>query len=240
MKFFKFIKLFMFLNVFSSAFCFVDGDEGGGAGDKPSDDSSNDVDDDSSNDEIDRGKEKYKNDLIKYKKEAAENARRAQELEDKFKKQEQQKLLDASNYKELSENLMSENEQLKNNLSLKEQSWADDKKFQAIEREAIKAGINDDMIDMLRTFDTSEVQIETTSTGASKVLGATDFVENLKRSRVSMFGTKKVSGFNGGGNGSFNDSSTITMKQLDQLKAEDYKKYEKAFLSIKAGKLKIK
>ena len=101
---------------------------------------------------------------------------------------EEAKLREQNQWKELAEKFKKEKESVAGEFDTFKDYFVKEKKYSAIQQEAIKAGIREEALNDLSLLDSSDtVQIETTSTGKVNVLGTKEFVENLKTIRPHWF-----------------------------------------------------
>jgi len=96
-------------------------------------------------------------------------------------------LQEKENFKELWELEKTKREQAEEKATNISTSYFNGLKMSAIEQEAIKLGIRETALADISMIDNSLVQVETTSTGNANVLGAKEFVEQLKESRAHWF-----------------------------------------------------
>lgn len=125
-------------------------------------------------------------DLMKAK---AEAKKLAQELEQRHK----QSLREKEDYKTLAHEYETKyKEESEKNQALV-QAQIHEKRYAAVERAALQAGIREDAITDLELLNLNEVEVEVTSTGRMIVNGAEDFVARLKAKKPHWFGRKGVS-----------------------------------------------
>lgn len=98
-------------------------------------------------------------------------------------------------------------------------------KMSAIEQEAIRLGIREQALHDIAMIDNSIVQIETTSTGNANVLGAREFVEQLKETRPHWFGDQSAPIVNSA-NPQMSTVNDLTPAQLAALQKTDPAKYK--------------
>jgi len=131
--------------------------------------------------------ERTKNHMHEYKRKFQESNAKLEELANKLTTLETERLEKSENYKELWEKEREQKESYVEKYNKFTKSVIEDKKMNAIREHAIKTGINDELIDLLGSFDTSDVLVETTSNGNFIVNGADTWIADLKNQRPSMF-----------------------------------------------------
>ncbi len=146
-------------------------------------------------------------------------------LKDNLSAKELSQMKDKENWKEVAELKEQEATTAKEETATLKKALIRKEKMGAIRTAALSVGLRKEALDDLDNFDFSDVQIETTSLGNVKILGAKEAVDALKLKKPYLFG-KKSSSLNGG-LPEVVDGGTIPLDSL--MKAE-----EKARLSGKA------
>lgn len=185
-------------------------------------DQSVDVQDDSINPDA------YKqvtNDMHKFKREAREARERAKELESKLKAIDLEKLEQSQEHQKLAEHYKTEAEELRAKYSGLSEAIVTERKMQAIEREARKAGVkNDKYLDLISQMVDEDVIVEATSTGRHNVLGADTFVEKIKAEYPDFFTDQSAPSINNS-TGSYQAGKKYSGRELVQLKKQDPEAY---------------
>ena len=141
----------------------------------------------------------YKEELGKTRNVVSDLQSQNEKLIKDLETQKTSKLEEQSNYKELWENAERKRQEAEEKSNKIQTQYVSDLKRSAIEKEAIKLGINKSAlndINLLKGEMDNFVQIETTSTGNINVLGSSEFVENLKETRPHWFTDGKAPTFN--------------------------------------------
>ena len=174
--------------------------------------------------------EQYKrvtNDMHKFKREAKEYRAKMQEFQSKLEQVDIQKMEESSEHQKLAEHWKNQATQYKSELDNTTQAIVNEKKFSAIEREARKQGIRGDRyLNILTSFDTNDIIVETTSTGRHNVLGADVFVEQVKQEYPDLFTDQAAPSINNS-TGEYRVSKTLSGKDLLELKKKDPVAYQK-------------
>lgn len=171
--------------------------------------------------------ESVKNDMHKYKRSYTEAQEKLNSLQSKLDEMERKSLEGSKQYKELYEQTQAKLKQVENEKSSLNQAIVNDKKFSAVEAAAIKAGLRD--ISDLEAFDLEGVEIETTNTGKYRVVGAEEFIENLKAKKPHWFKDTTVSNvnnstgkFDGGKPKELNASEILKLQKENPAAYKDY------------------
>lgn len=127
-------------------------------------------------------------DYKKLMKELESYRSKADDLQQTLKHQEMQTLKDQERWKELYELEKKEKEEFSNKYSSMTEAIKKDRKMHEIKVAAQSAGIRKEAFEDLELYDFPEVQIETTSLGNVRVVGAREAIENLKLKRPHLFG----------------------------------------------------
>ncbi len=190
-----------------------------------------------------QGSEKrYKTDMLRYKSEKAATEAENLKLKDQLEQRTIQDLETNKKHEELAEHYKNENATLKERLTGVTQAVVNDKKFNALEREARLQGMNEKAIKLLKNgaYDTDSIIIETTSENNVNVLGVKEFVDNLKRDEDWLFVDQLAPNINNGANlKTITGDGTINSKDLLALEKTDYKKYEEINAKARKGEIKI-
>lgn len=194
-----------------------DGGEGGGTGDKGKPATVSKADHD-----------RALADLQKFKKEAAQ-------LKADKKAAEDAKLKETNDYKTLAEQREAELTEIRTENERIKSAIVAEKKFNTVAEECRKLGLLPGAASDLEMLDLDAVQVETTSTGKTNILGADKFAARLKAAKPHWFGGKSTSHVNTGKPGVLEDADgAITIDQLVELekdakKTGDKSKYTAAF-----------
>jgi len=171
----------------------------------------------------------YKSKADKTKAELDEIKSKYDEMLAKQKEMEETKMVEERKFetlykreKERAEKAMQESKEIKKN-------FINGKKYDAIEREAIKAGIKENYLKFLN-FDTELVQIETTDKGRVNVFGAKEFIEEFKNENPELFKTIKGATVNSGSAAVTTKTEELTPKQIVELQQKDPQRY-KAYMT---------
>ena len=138
-------------------------------------------------------------DMHKYKKERVDLQAKLDDAEKKSKKVEEEGLRKNNNYKTLSERLQKEIDDKEAEHADFKQSYFDTKRYDAIEKEAIKAGMRDEALEDIGLFKLDGVEVEHTSAGRVIVNGSAEWVADLKKTKPYLFKQDGAPVFNGGG-----------------------------------------
>lgn len=171
-----------------------------------------------------KGEEKYKNDLIRFKKEAREAMELAEQLKTKLKEKENATLIEKEQYKELWEQEKQRAAEYENKITEFKQSYLEDKKRSAIEKEAIKLGIKPNYLRFVYSEAGDSVEIETTSAGNINVLGAKEFMESFRESNPDLFKNEKAP-YTNNARPQMNTGKTLTPMEIIKLQKKDPKAY---------------
>lgn len=131
--------------------------------------------------------DKWKHDLHRFKSEAKDAKARAEALEKQLKEREESSLREKGRYKELYEAREQEVNQLKDQVSKSKDVFFNTLKRAEIEKAAMKMGIRKEALYDLDLLDKSDVEVETTDRGNVNILGAEEFVNEIKATRPHWF-----------------------------------------------------
>lgn len=181
-------------------------------------------------------------DVQKFKKAAQDALTELETLRKQAKEAEDQKLQEKNEFKTLYERTKSENEDLQKQFKSLKGSLVITEKMNAVKSAARKAGIMDTAESDLELLDLDGVEIESTSLGRINVLGAEEYVAELKRKRPHWFGSKSAPKVNSGGAGTVTAGQTITPDQVvraeqDGKKKGDMSEYHKVLQLYRAQKV---
>jgi len=161
--------------------------------------------------------EQYKNDMFKYK--------------EKLRAIEEQSLREKEDWKTLAERREQERLEALERADRIESSFVNEKKFSAIERAALKAGIRPEAMSDLPMLNFDGVVVDKGEDGRVKVQGAEDFVHNLKQIKPHWFGSNPVKVNTNlpdvTSEKDVNESDLIKLS-LEASKTGDYSKYKAA------------
>lgn len=178
------------------------------------------------NDVVDaKAYEQIKNDMHKFKREAAEAKQAKEEAEKRAMEFETRALENQENYKELYEKQKGLTHGIESKYKELTSTIVNDRRMSAIKTEAMKLGINNDFVDLLEAFDTSDVLVETTSSGKITVSGADTWVETLKASKPSMFSKKEDPRINNKTGNYDGREKTYSPAEILKLEKDDPVKY---------------
>lgn len=178
-------------------------------------------------------------DVQKFKRAAQEAQAQIDELKRQSQAAEDQKLQEKNEFKTLYERTKSEKEELQGKLENLGKSLVVTRKMESVKAAARKAGIMDSAESDLELLDLDGIEIETTSRGTINVLGADEYIAELKRKRPHWFGNKVAPKINSGGAGTVDPGQPITPDQVAQLEQEgrrkgDMSEYHKVYQLYKA------
>lgn len=166
-------------------------------------------------------------DMLKYKDAAAAAQAELAALRQEQESMERAALEEKQNYKELYERSQQEAEAAKSRLNNFTEGWKQDRKMSVIETEARAMGMDPDFVDLLPTLDHSGVIVETTDQGSVNVLGAREYLENLKATKPKMFVDSSAPKLNttpaGGNVGQAKPLSPAELVKLQKTDPEAYK-----------------
>lgn len=171
--------------------------------------------------------QRMRNDMHKFKRKFLEVEKEKLEYAEKVKELENRALQNSENYKELWEKERQRAESLEGEYKGLKNSIVENRKRDAIVKEAVKAGINKELLDVLDAFDMSDVLVEQTDNGKFVVNGADTWVSALKNEKPSMFGpVKNDVKFNNKSGNFDNREKTYTHAEVLELQKNDYDKYQ--------------
>lgn len=125
-------------------------------------------------------------------------SREKEELAKQLEEMKTKELESTNNFKQLYEQERRKREDAEKVAKTTRETYVKDYKFNVIREEALKAGIRPEALEDLERVDSSIVQIETTSTGRVGVIGAKEFVEDLKARRGFWFADTTPPNINNG------------------------------------------
>lgn len=170
--------------------------------------------------------EKTKNDMHAFKRKFMDSQKQIEDFQNKLKELEEKNLEGSNNYKELWEKERSSKVDIEGKLKSLTGNIIEDKKMSRLKEEALKNGIDEDFLDMLDAFDTSDILVETTSSGQFIVNGADTWVESLKNTKPKMF-KQKVDPTINNKTGNFDGrDKTYSSKEVLALQKSDPDKYQ--------------
>ena len=153
---------------------------------------------------------------------------RTNELEEKTKKEEEQRLRETENWKQLAELKGKEADEAKERLEKVNANIVENTKYSAVKEAALKAGIRAEALNDLGLIGLQDVVVETTSTGRVNVLGADRFIDNLKTIRPHWFGKANLNvngNLPGSKTGAVANESELIKLSLEAQKTGDYTTY---------------
>lgn len=159
-----------------------------------------------------------------YKQKLAEIQAENQKLAELLEQEKTQKLQEKENFKELWELEKNKRVEAENKAKKITDSYFNGLKRAAIEQEALKAGILDAALSDITMLDHNMVEIETTSSGNVNVLGAKEFVENLKEQKTHWFKRTGVPNINNA-NPAEPKTKELTADELVKLQKTNPEKY---------------
>lgn len=150
--------------------------------------------------------------MHKYKKAAKDSEKeKTDRTTEALKAQEKWKEV-ADGYEKRMQELEADNSRLLN-------SYVSEKRFEAVRMECQKLGLRTEALSDLEMLDLEALQVETTNTGKTTILGAARFAQRLKTSKPHWFSNTKSASVNTGGNRVIDDGGeAVTID--DVLKAE--------------------
>jgi len=194
-----------------------------------------------------QGQEKEQRQEVKPKKGAVDHYRSQFEAERKAREQLEAKLNDmkhdqlkqANRYEELYNLEKQAHEDTRSKYTGFKESYVRDKKLSSVQYYAARMGLRDEAKDDLENIGLDDVQIETTSLGNINVLGAKEYVEELKLRKPHWFNDGKPPVINNGRPEMIHTKKEITARELLDLQSKDKDAYYKANERIRRGELKI-
>jgi len=178
--------------------------------------------------ERDAAFQRMEKDVYKWRQTAREKEEQLNKLLEERKAAEVKQMEEKEQYKELYEKARQEADTFQTRVDEIQGAYLSDLKFQTLEKEAIQAGIRSEALSDLRLFDTNGVIVETTSQGNANILGAKEFVEQLKASRPYLFQDKKPPTVNGSlPSGQIAEEKVLSAKELIDLQRKDPERYQK-------------
>lgn len=178
--------------------------------------------------------ERYKNDMYKFKDRSKTLEQQNEEMARRLQEMETQRLEGNKNYRELWERAEAKAQELDSKYRGVLTDFEEGKKMDAIRQEALKMGIKEEALSDLSILDKSIVAIERTDRGNVNILGAREFVEDLKKARPFWFNDHSAPRLNSAPPGNPNtQSKTLTPKEVLQLQKENPEAYAKYVLGHK-------
>lgn len=172
--------------------------------------------------------EEVKNDMIRYKQEFKNLQDELGEYKSQLEKANESRLAEKQEFKTLYEQTKQKYEQQVQENQKLYGAFETNEKMQAIRQAAIKAGIRDEALDDLDLMDTSGVIVERTDQGRINIIGANDFVENLKSRKSFWFQSSnppKVNTGTGEGDRGNTKLSPSEILKLEKEQPDKYKEY---------------
>ena len=170
--------------------------------------------------------EEVRGDMFKYKNELRVLQEERESLLAEKRKMEEMSLKEQQKYKELYERKEQEAGELKSKLTSVSEAIVEDKKFRALEKEALNLGLRSEALNDLRNLDTSSVIVESNDNGNVSVLGAKEFVESLKRERGFWFSDNTAPKVNNTTPGLDVSEKRLSSVELVALQKKDPKAYK--------------
>jgi len=161
--------------------------------------------------------EKYKHELKAEREEKEKLSRKIQEMEEKS-------LQEKNNFRELYEREKAKRVEIETEIEKKNELFYNTLKRTTIKDFAKKYGLIDHAIDDLDRIEIDPVEIETTSTGGLNVIGAKEFVEDLKGKKPHWFSEGKININNGNPiykNKDLNGKDLLDLQKKDPLKYKE-------------------
>lgn len=147
-----------------------------------------------------------------------EAKREAELAKTELKGKEIEQMKAGERWKEIAELREKEANQYKEQYESMSNAVSKDRKMNAIRQSAQAAGIRSEAFDDLDLYDFPEVQVETTSTGSARVVGAKEAVDALKAKKPHWF-SKPSSSLNSSSPGVV-DGGKITVEQIRKAQAQ--------------------
>lgn len=160
-----------------------------------------------------------------YKQKLADAERRNAELASKVDEIQSKNLQEKENFKELWELEKNKRIEAEENRSKLAMTVSTNFKNSAIKQEAIKAGILDTAIEDLDIIDNSLVEIETTDRGSINVLGAKEFVDQLKDKKPHWFSKSGIPNINNS-NPEVTKTKEMSSDEIIKLQKTDPERYK--------------
>ena len=173
--------------------------------------------------------ESTKNDMHKFKRQALESNEQLSKLQKQIEEMQNKELESTNNYKDLYERTQQKLQTVESEKSNLAQSVINDKKLEAIKREAYKRNLDPDFEDLISTFDTKEVIVERGSNGFN-VIGADVWVEDLLQARPKFFTSKSDPTINNGSGKNEVGEKFYSKADVLKLQKEDPAKYNEIIM----------
>jgi len=172
----------------------------------------------------------YKEKVSDYQRQLQESNKTNESLTAKLQQLETNQLKEKNDYKALYEASEIKRNSAEESAAQIKSSYLNGLKMQSIRAEAQAQGIHEGALGDLESFDNSMVQIETTDHGNANVLGAKEYVEQLKETKGYMFKNMAAPIINGAppGDPTAIKTSVLSAKELVQLQKKDPTAYKAA------------
>ena len=167
---------------------------------------------------------KWKADLHRFKQEKKELEAQNQKLLREIQEKEEKTLQEKGRYKDLFESEKQKRMELEGKVVGQKDAFFNTLKRAEIEKAAIGAGIRKEALYDLDLLDNSLVEIETTDKGSINILGAEEFVSELKNTRPYWFQGQGAPNVNTG-NPSYRGEKSYSASELLKLQRENPAKY---------------
>ena len=171
-----------------------------------------------------REERRARHDFLRFKHESKELKSQNEQLQAQLESLKEQSLVEKQNYKQLYENEKTKTEQLAEENRKVQSTFFGSLKNQELQKEAMRLGIREEALADLNLLDTSAVITETTSSGSVNILGATEFMEQIKQTRPYWFKQQGAPVINNG-NPEFvkKEFSASDLLELQKTNPEKYK-----------------
>ena len=169
-----------------------------------------------------------------YQKKINELAAQNEELVRKLKDDEDKKLAETNQYKELCEREKKKREMAEEAEKKLKHSYINNFKMDAIKRAALKGGIQEAAVEDIDRFDHNGVEVEYTSSGNINIIGVDEYVNSLKEKKSYLF--KKINApiiNNQSPNSNVTSMSIDDLLKLEQTDPAKYREALKARLTKK-------
>lgn len=162
---------------------------------------------------------------------------KAEKLETERKTHEEARMREQNQWKELAEKYETEAKEAREESTRVKGSYIEEKKYSAVREKCLAAGIRPEAISDLEMLDLSSVQVETTSTGKTNILGADKFAERLKTLKPHWFTSKTAPNFDSTPTGVI-DGEAVTpaavyKAEMEGRKSGDMTKYNQMALKLR-------
>lgn len=169
-----------------------------------------------------------KNDMHKWKEKARQADEQLRQYQEKLSAIEDQAAQEQGQFKQLADKYKSMFEAEKQRNDEFKSAWKNDQIMSEIEKAALNKGILPEALADLRSQDFSDVVFEVTDTGRTNVVGANEWVENLKQKKYHWFKDSRPPVVNTNQAGIVNTETKLSPAEILKLQNENptmYREY---------------